>query len=261
MQRAGDIERRWPVLLRRAVILSGVAILAACTTTLSGNLTTPPPVVDIPTASHAACLPADKADIAFDTTYDGPKVDRKHGYAELPKMVVDHAVLGSGDRPSYFGVTIGDARVDVRISASPVKVGQNVWCARLRQAKVTIDWSDAIHLASELVPDSCADRLVRQTMVAHASLNRDALPVLKREIEAAMRSEARIPAGSTTFENALNLLRLRLIAAALKSSHEVMTELAHRQGDMEQESEADMVAAICGQKAVDEVLSRRQISI
>jgi hypothetical protein len=94
--------------------------------------------------------------------------------------------------------------------------------------------------------------------VAHASLNRDALPVLKQRIEAAMRSETRYPAGSTTFENALNLLRLRLITAALKSSHSVMTELAHQQGDMEQESEADLVAAACGQKAVEEVLSRRQ---
>jgi hypothetical protein len=235
--------------------------VSACAPSFLSDPTTPPVVVDIPAAARSACLPAEKADIDFDTNYDGPKIDRKHGYADLPKMVSGGVLIGSSKHPSYFGITIGDARVEVQIEATPVKVGPDVWCARLQQAKVTIDWADAIHLATELDPDSCADRLVRETMVRHAALNRDALPVMKRKIDAAMRREARIPAGSTDFDHALALLRLRLIAVALKSSHEVMDDLAREQGDVEQQSEADLVAATCGQKAVDEVLARRQVNI
>src|ERR1700759_1773279 len=121
MQRARDIERRQCQIFRRAmrrvlcrasllhrltlrcaVPLACMASLTACTTMLPNTLTTPPPVVDIPMASHEACLPADKADIDFDTSYDGPKVDRKLGYSDLPKMVTDQAMMGSVDRPSYF---------------------------------------------------------------------------------------------------------------------------------------------------------------
>ena len=243
----------------RMLALLCAASLSACSSTLPPSSGPLPPVADIPLASRTACVPASLPDIDFDTSYDGPTVDRKLGFTELPKMVTGDALIGSSQHPSYLGITIGDARVNVQIYAAPVRISRDVWCAKLQRAKVTIEWTDAIHLASELDPDSCADRLVRQTMAEHATMNHDALPVLKKKIDVAMRREARNAVGSTSFDNALALLRLRLVAVALGSSRSVMDELAHRQGALEQGSEADLVAATCGRKAVDEVLSRRQV--
>lgn len=156
----------------------------------------------MPAAVAAAeCAPPRDAEIAV-TLQEAPlQIDRTSSYAELTRRV---GGLPSG--PSVFGITEGSRATDIsyRFGILPMD-GQ--YCVTFDRIAVAIEVTMVVHLASELVPGTCADRVYAGHEQQHVDIDRELLPMLRDRVAAAATYAGRRSVVAATEEAGLKLLQ------------------------------------------------------
>jgi len=121
----------------------------------------------------------------------GPSLDRSQSYRELSRLDTD--AKGPADRrgATTFGLTGANISLKSDFKGGQIVQPGGVICGWVTAVQVVVLWQEHVRVASEIVPDSCQDRAVREHEAKHVSLDRALRSTLQRQLTETLQAKDR----------------------------------------------------------------------
>lgn len=180
-----------------------------------------------------------------DRTLTIAQLSRLSSVSRRPGMEAYHYALGQ---------TEADLKARTRIEILTTSNGQGGYCSAISTASVIIDWRTTVHIAAEVKPGSCIDRVVTRHEQRHVDLNRALMPDAQAGISAALATVAGRAVSNSSIESSRNVIQQRLLAAVKAAMKTFSAEQARRQLEIDTPEEYDKVPNACGEVEVRRLL-------
>jgi len=161
---------------------------------------------------------------------------------------LDKTVPALKDYRETFGTTAAELKAHLNGDMRADPKG-NHWCAQLVRTTVKVDWITTVYLARELEPGSCPLAAVQAHEAKHVALDRELLPMMKQDVETAVRGVTRAPVWGTSANEAMAALKARIEQAAKAAIDDFEKQRDARQLLIDTPEEYDRVSASCGKDA------------
>ena len=160
-----------------------------------------------PLAAAAECadMPADPA---ISVRIDAAPVRHDHALsvAALSKIPSESRRAGMEAYDRTLGLTEANINTNADMKLFTMPDGQGGFCTTARSATIVVKWTTTVHIASEIQPGSCIDRVVGAHEEKHVAIDAALMPIGRRAIELALTAVIRHGvAGSTAGQSRQNL--------------------------------------------------------
>jgi hypothetical protein len=186
-----------------------------------------------------------------------PTYDRTRSRAEIVAEVRGNPPA-VGDELSTLGVTGSDIEPNASIDYLSEPDGEGGWCVHLTTIYVPITWKIAVHVVSDLQPDSCMYKAVLDHEQGHVEIARRMMPRAKEIIEQAMVSVARLTVIDKTTEIGARKLQRAALDALNDGMSAVGEALEDRQRRHDSDEEYDRIRELCGAAEYERAFSWRE---
>jgi len=222
----------------RALFLAGAVMLAGCAA--SNNQTTAALPAEAPPVCRAETTPT--VDVSFDRE-QAPE-DRSQNAQALTAIDTARGGHAAADRINV--VTLVETQIEsaINLQATTRQLSNGTNCVWLTAARVAVKRKNRVNIASELVPGSCPDAIMKRQaadMIARAGQH-DA--PLKQKITDAMTNAGRNAVADTSLENAQRQLEQTLSDAV---NAQVQQEAAVENKELDALSQTNVLKNVADQ--------------
>ena len=159
-----------------------------------------------PPAAAAECGEPAHPRISVEVEETPAREDRSLSLTELSKIPSASRRAGMEAYDRTLGLTEADIGAKADMDLVTVEDGNGGYCTTARSALIILEWNTVVHIASQIPPGSCIDRVVSTHEHKHVVIDQQLIPIARQAIEIALSSAIRRSvAGKTIAESQRNL--------------------------------------------------------
>jgi hypothetical protein len=135
--------------------------------------------------------------------------------------------------------------------------GRGHFCSVFQFATVTVAWRTVVHIASDLKPGTCVQRMTLLHEQGHVDIDRSMMPIARADILKAITAVARRAVTAGSFIASGRALQERAATAIERAIHAFSIEEARRQLTHDTPAEYAKLPEACGAETVNRLLERQ----
>jgi hypothetical protein len=208
-------------------------------------------------AEAAACKPPKPPKVTVELVEAPLKEDRALGIAALSKIEDGPALPGLEGYDYTFGVT--ETQLQAKSAAAMegvIRAGQV--CAFNTKVTVTLHWQFHVRLAREIEVGTCIDREVRKHEQQHVTQGRALMPVIRDNMEDAVRAAAADGVAGSSFDVAKEKLWARVSAAIDRVNADSIARLEAAKAALDTPAEYAKLPQACGSAALQALIRKNR---
>jgi|UPI00048A3138 hypothetical protein len=199
-----------------------------------------------PPAAAAECGEPTHPKISVQIDESPVREDRTLSLTELSKMPSASRRAGMEAYDRTLGLTEADIGAKADIDLVTVGDGSGVYCTTARSALITLEWTTVVHIAAQIAPGSCFDRVVSTHEQKHVGIDKQLIPIARQVIEIALTSVIRRSIPGKTIEESQRNLQDQARARVNQAIDIFSIVRTRKQLALDSKEEYDRVPKSCG---------------
>ena len=199
-----------------------------------------------PFAAAADCDAIVHPEITVQTEEGPVREDRSLPLAELSKIPSASRRAGMEAYDRTLGLTEADIGAKANIELLTVEQPGGGYCTTARSAAIVLKWNTVVHIAAQIPPGSCIDKVVSGHEQKHVAIDRELVPIARQAIELALTSVIRHGMEGNSVADSQQKLQVEARAAINDAIDIFAVVRTRRQLALDNKDEYDRVPRSCG---------------
>lgn len=199
-----------------------------------------------PLAAAAECDGIAKPNVTVRIDAGPVREDRSLKLADLSKIPSASRRAGMEAYDQTLGLTEADIGAKADIDLLTTEDGHGGYCTVARSAAIVLEWKTVVHIASEIEPGTCMDKVVSEHEQKHVDIDRELIPIGRQAIELALTSVIRQSFHGGTVDESRNALQDQARKAVNEAVDIFSVVRTRKQLAHDNKEEYDKVPKACG---------------
>ncbi len=172
--------------------------------------------------------------------------DRSLSLTALSKIPSASRRAGMEAYDRTLGLTEADIGAKADIDLLTVEDGAGGFCTRARSARIVLEWNTVVHIAAEIAPGSCIDKVVSTHEHKHVAIDQQLIPIARQAIEIALTAVIRRSIAGKTIADSQRNLQDQARATVNRAVDIFSVVRTRKQLALDNKDEYDRVPKSCG---------------